>query len=100
MTREQRRLEDVKWRMWTGTSRASSSAGALHMGLGHGAFCLGCCWFLMGLLFYGGVMSPYWILGLAVYVLLEKLMPAGHRLALLTAPALIACGAIVIAAAV
>jgi predicted metal-binding membrane protein len=74
--------------------------GALRMGLGHGAFCLGCCWFLMGLLFYGGVMNLYWIIGLAVYVMLEKLAPAGHRLALLIGPALIACGALVIAAAV
>ncbi len=74
--------------------------GALRMGLGHGAFCLGCCWFLMGLLFYGGVMNIFWIIGLAVYVMLEKLAPAGHRLALLIGPALIACGAIVIAAAV
>ena len=73
--------------------------GALRMGLEHGAFCLGCCWFLMGLLFYGGVMNLFWIIGLAVYVMLEKLAPAGHRLALLIGPALIAFGAIVIAAA-
>jgi len=74
--------------------------GALRMGLGHGGFCLGCCWFLMGLLFYGGVMNPYWIIGLALYVLLEKLAPAGHRLARLIGPALIAWGALVIAAMV
>ncbi len=55
--------------------------GALRMGLEHGAFCLGCCWFLMGLLFYGGVMNLYWIAGLAVLVLLEKTVPAGHWLA-------------------
>jgi predicted metal-binding membrane protein len=52
--------------------------GALRMGFEHGAFCLGCCWFLMGLLFYGGVMNLYWIAGLAVFVLLEKTIPAGH----------------------
>ncbi|MEE8164899.1 MAG: DUF2182 domain-containing protein [Myxococcota bacterium] len=28
--------------------------GALRMGVEHGAFCLGCCWVLMGLLFFGG----------------------------------------------
>ena len=56
------------------------SAGALRMGLEHGAFCLGCCWFLMGLLFYGGVMNLYWIAGLALFVLLEKTIPAGHWL--------------------
>jgi predicted metal-binding membrane protein len=32
-------------------------AGALRMGFVHGAFCLGCCWLLMGLLFFGGVMN-------------------------------------------
>jgi predicted metal-binding membrane protein len=55
-------------------------AGALRMGLEHGAFCVGCCWVVMGLVFYGGVMNLYWILGLAALVLVEKLLPAGHRL--------------------
>lgn len=49
--------------------------GALRMGLAHGAYCVGCCWLLMALLFYGGVMSPLWITGLALYVLAEKLSP-------------------------
>lgn len=53
--------------------------GALCMGLEHGAFCLGCCWFLMLLLFFGGVMNLYWIVGLAAFVLLEKTVPRGHR---------------------
>ena len=44
------------------------------MGVEHGAYCLGCCWFLMGLLFVGGIMNLFWILGLTVYVLLEKLL--------------------------
>jgi predicted metal-binding membrane protein len=60
------------------------TSGALRMGSEHGAFCLGCCWLLMGLLFVGGVMNLYWILGLAVLVLLEKTLPAGHWLGLLT----------------
>ena len=51
--------------------------GALQMGAEHGVYCLGCCWFLMGLLFYGGVMNLYWIAGLAIYVLIEKLAPTG-----------------------
>ena len=50
------------------------------MGLEHGLFCLGCCWVLMLLLFYGGVMSLWWIGGLALYVLVEKLLPLGHAL--------------------
>ncbi len=56
-------------------------AGALGMGARHGVFCLGCCWFLMALLFAGGVMNLYWIIGIAAYVLLEKLAPRGEVLA-------------------
>ena len=51
--------------------------GAFAMGMHHGLFCLGCCWFMMLLLFFGGVMSPYWIVGLAIYVAIEKLTPFG-----------------------
>ena len=40
-------------------------AGALHMGLVHGIYCVGCCWFLMALLFVGGIMNVVWIAGLA-----------------------------------
>ena len=67
--------------------------GAFKMGLVHGAFCLGCCWFLMALLFYGGVMNLYWILGLALYNLIEKLLPAGARIGQLSGVILIAWGA-------
>ena len=55
--------------------------GALSMGLRHGTLCVGCCWVVMGLLFYGGVMNLYWITGIAVLVLAEKLFPAGDHLA-------------------
>jgi predicted metal-binding membrane protein len=53
------------------------SGGALRMGAEHGALCLACCWLLMGLLFVGGVMNPLWVGGLALLVLLEKLVPRG-----------------------
>src|SRR5215470_11931869 len=52
--------------------------GAFCMGLEHGTYCLGCCWFLMGLLFFGGIMNLFWIAGLAGFVLLEKTIPMGH----------------------
>jgi predicted metal-binding membrane protein len=52
-------------------------AGALHMGLVHGASCLGCCWALMLLLFAGGVMHLPTIVMLTVLVLAEKLVPPG-----------------------
>lgn len=67
-------------------------AGALIMGLEHGLFCLGCCWVLMVLLFYGGVMSLEWIIGLALFVLLEKVLPAGHRIGRLSGVVLIIWG--------
>jgi predicted metal-binding membrane protein len=52
--------------------------GALRMGLALGAYCLGCCWIVMGLLFVGGVMSLVWIAAIATFVLLEKTLPFGE----------------------
>jgi predicted metal-binding membrane protein len=66
--------------------------GALRMGLEHGAFCTGCCWFLMALLFYGGIMNLFWIIGLALFVLLEKVAPAGHWVGRILGAGLIAWG--------
>lgn len=50
------------------------------MGARHGLDgldCLGCCWVLMLLLFVGGLMNLAWIAALALFVLVEKLAPAG-----------------------
>jgi len=52
--------------------------GAFRMGSRLGAYCLGCCWVLMGLLFVGGVMSLLWIAAIATFVLLEKIIPFGE----------------------
>lgn len=54
--------------------------GALVMGVRHGAFCVGCCWLIMALLFVAGVMNLFWIAVIAAYVLAEKLLPGGHKL--------------------
>ena len=51
--------------------------GAFRMGLRLGAFCVGCCWILMGLLFVGGVMNLLWIAAIAIFILLEKTIPFG-----------------------
>jgi predicted metal-binding membrane protein len=59
--------------------RKPGNIGAITMGAQHGLFCLGCCWFLMVLLFVGGVMNLYWIAGLAIYVWVEKAMVAGVK---------------------
>jgi len=53
--------------------------GAFRMGFDHGAFCLGCCWALMGLLFVGGVMNLLWIAGITLFVLAEKVLPLGLK---------------------
>jgi predicted metal-binding membrane protein len=57
------------------------TAGAFRMGIGHGAYCVGCCWLLMALLFVVGVMNLLWVAAIAVFVLLEKLVPRGELVA-------------------
>ncbi len=53
--------------------------GGLRMGLGLGAFCVGCCWGFMVLGFVGGVMNLAWM-GLAtLFMVLEKLPQIGHH---------------------
>ena len=73
--------------------------GAFRMGLEHGAYCLGCCWFLMGLLFFGGVMNLVWIGGLAAFILLEKTIPMGHWLGRIAGIAIGAWGVALLAQA-
>ena len=72
--------------------------GGLRMGLGLGAFCVGCCWGFMALGFVGGVMSLLWM-GLATFfMVLEKLPQIGHRVIRPMGVALIAGGVAVLAA--
>jgi predicted metal-binding membrane protein len=72
------------------------ATGALRMGLRHGAYCLGCCWFLMLLLFVAGVMSLVWVAGIALYVACEKLLPFDRRLSRAAGVVLIIAGTIVL----
>jgi predicted metal-binding membrane protein len=72
--------------------------GAIRLGFVHGAYCLGCCWALMLLLFAGGIMNLVWIAGLAIIVLLEKLAPFGARLAPVTAVLLVGAGLLILLA--
>ena len=73
--------------------------GALVMGVRHGAFCVGCCWLLMALLFVAGVMNLLWVAALAAFVLLEKVAPLGGWLGRAAGVALAAWGAWVLATA-
>jgi len=67
-------------------------AGALRMGGEHGLYCVGCCWGLMIALFALGVMSLIWMAVIAVVIFVQKVLPAGDRLAPLFAGAFLALG--------
>ncbi len=75
------------------TEWREGTKGALTMGLRHGAFCLGCCWVLMALLFVLGVMNLLWIAALAGFVLVEKIAPAGHWVSRMSGVVLMIWGA-------
>jgi predicted metal-binding membrane protein len=73
--------------------------GCVLLGLRHGAYCVGCCWVLMTLLFVGGVMNVLWIALLALVVMLEKLLPIGRWIARAAGIASLAAGAWLVVAA-
>ena len=52
-------------------------SGAFLLGVKHGAYCVGCCWLLMALLFVGGIMNLVWIAAISLLVLAEKTLAAG-----------------------
>lgn len=72
------------------------TAGALRMGARHGIYCLGCCWALMWVLFVVGVMNLVWVAALTIFVLVEKIGPAGAFVARASGVVLIAAGLVVI----
>lgn len=78
----------------------SGAVGALAMGLRHGLFCLGCCWAMMALLFVGGVMNMVWVAALALFVLLEKVVPVGRVLGRTAGVGLILWGGAILLAAI
>ena len=71
--------------------------GALRLGLLHGAYCVGCCWLLMALLFVGGVMNLLYVVAIALLVAIEKLAPRGKWIGQVTGLALIFWGAVALA---
>lgn len=54
--------------------------GAFLMGFHHGAFCLGCCWSLMAVMFVMGTMNLLWMGILALVIFMEKIVPHGVAL--------------------
>lgn len=68
-------------------------AGSFALGARHGAYCVGCCWLLMALLFVGGVMNLLWIGALMAVVLVERLVPDGPMVARISGAVLLAWAA-------
>jgi predicted metal-binding membrane protein len=68
------------------------ASGALVMGLRHGAYCVGCCWVLMALLFVAGVMNLLWVAVIALFVMAEKILAKGELFGRIGGIAMIAAG--------
>src|SRR5438067_1598686 len=64
--------------------------GALRMGTEHGAYCVGCCWGLMVILFALGVMSLSWMAAVAALIFAQKVLPESQSLTRLFAVAFVA----------
>jgi predicted metal-binding membrane protein len=75
----------------------TGTLGAFRLGLRFGAYCVGCCWILMALLFVGGVMNLLWIAAIAIFVLLEKTIPFGDVSGRIAGAAMILVGALSLA---
>lgn len=72
--------------------------GALRMGVTHGAWCVGCCWALMAVLFALGVMSIAWMAFVAALIAAEKLLPWRRPVTYGTAAVLLVLGVALLAA--
>ena len=62
---------------WRGVSEARESFA---MGIAHGAFCIGCCWSLMLVMFGIGLANVTAMLALGGLTAIEKNLPWGRRL--------------------
>ncbi len=70
---------------------------ALRLGMAHGAFCVGCCWALMLLLFAMGTGSVGWMVALGAAMAIEKNTSWGPRLARPLGSVLLGCAGAVAA---
>jgi predicted metal-binding membrane protein len=78
--------------VFLGRRARTGRLNALRLGIEHGAWCVGCCWLLMALLFVGGVMNLVWVALLALLILAEKVVPNGRRVSALAGVVLIVWG--------
>jgi predicted metal-binding membrane protein len=74
------------------TDWREGTRGALVMGLKHGSYCTGCCWFLMALLFVAGVMNLLWVATITAFVLIEKTVPRGDLVGRIAGVILVVAG--------
>jgi predicted metal-binding membrane protein len=79
------------------TSWREGAAGALRMGLLHGAYCLGCCWLLFAILFPLGIMNIGAMAVVTLIIFAEKTLPWPRLTPYAVGAALVLYGALVIA---
>ena len=72
------------------------AGGGFRFGARHGAFCVGCCWALMLVMFAAGVASLVWMALLTALMVHEKTRPAGARAVPVTGVALLAAASVVL----
>jgi predicted metal-binding membrane protein len=75
--------------------RRGAGAG-FRLGMRHGAFCVGCCWALMLVMFAAGVASLIWMALLTALMVHEKTRPSGHRAVPVTGVALLGASSVVL----
>jgi predicted metal-binding membrane protein len=72
------------------------AGGGFRLGARHGAFCVGCCWALMLVMFAAGVASLIWMALLTGLMVHEKTRPAGRRAVPVTGVLLLAASSTVL----
>ena len=75
------------------------AAASVRLGLEHGLYCVGCCWALMALALAVGMIDLVWMGLLMAVMVAETTLPFGARLTRPLGIALLAAGAVVLAAA-
>lgn len=78
---------------WRG---GDTRAQALKLGASHGAFCVGCCWALMLLMFAIGTGNVGWMLALGAVMAVEKNTPWGRKVSAPLGVALVMWGMLIV----
>lgn len=78
---------------WFMANWRDDELGVFKLGIEQGIVCLGCCWALMAVMFVSGLMNLAWMSGLALVMVLEKVIPNPRPLVYGTGVVLILGGA-------